>query len=154
PNVGPDKQSKNLEMIEEMIEEIIIEEMITEKMTIEEMNVEDLVFIAVIALIEVLHETEEILEKILEKEANIQTLIITIVEELVFALPHLIIEILTTLVMTVLYLQPSQFFLITTISAYLYEEAKKTDLLPTSHTTPVKCNIRLRNRPYQAIIDS
>ena len=40
------------------------------------------------------------------------------------------------------------------MSAYLYEEAKKTDLLPTSYTTPVKCNICLRNRPYQAIIDS
>src|SRR6201988_1087144 len=40
------------------------------------------------------------------------------------------------------------------MAAYLYEEAKKTDLLPISHTTPVKCNIRLRNRPYQAIIDS
>ncbi|CAG8818585.1 3148_t:CDS:1, partial [Dentiscutata erythropus] len=38
--------------------------------------------------------------------------------------------------------------------AYLYKKAKKTDLLPTSHTTPIKCNIRLRNRPYQAIIDS
>ncbi|CAG8828971.1 21698_t:CDS:1, partial [Dentiscutata erythropus] len=40
------------------------------------------------------------------------------------------------------------------MSAYLNEETKKTDLLPTSHTTPVKCNIHLRNRPYQAIIDS
>ena len=40
------------------------------------------------------------------------------------------------------------------MSAYLYEEARKTDLLPTSYTTPVKCNIRFRNRPYQAIIDS
>ena len=40
------------------------------------------------------------------------------------------------------------------MSAYLYEEAKKNDLLPTSYTTPVKCNIRLRNRSYQAIIDS
>ena len=41
------------------------------------------------------------------------------------------------------------------MSAYLYEEAKNANLiqLPT-HTTPVKCNIWLRNRPYQAIIDS
>ena len=100
-------------MIEEMIEEIIIGEMITEEMTIEEMNVEDLVLVAVITLIEVFHETEEILEKILEKEADIQTLIITIVEELVSVLPHLIVETLTTLVMTVLHLQPPQFLLIT-----------------------------------------
>src|ERR1700752_1902934 len=95
-------------MIEEMKKEIIIGEMITE-----EMNVEDLVLIAVIALIEVLHETEEILEKILEKKADIQTLIITIVEELASALPHLIIETLTTLVITVLHLQLPQFLLIT-----------------------------------------
>ncbi|CAG8823207.1 15553_t:CDS:1, partial [Dentiscutata erythropus] len=101
PNIGPDKQSKNLEMIEKMIEKIIIG-----KMTIEEMNVEDLILVAVIALIEVLHETEEILEKILEKGANIQTLIITIVGELASTLPHLIVETLTTLVMTVLHLQP------------------------------------------------
>jgi hypothetical protein len=40
------------------------------------------------------------------------------------------------------------------MSAYLYEEAKKTDFHLTFHTTPVKCNIRPRNRPYQAIIDS
>src|ERR1700752_139561 len=100
-------------MIEEMIEEIIIGEMITKEMTIEEMNVEDLILIAVIALIEVLHKTEEILKKILEKEADIQTLIITIVEELAFVLPHLIIETLTILVMTVLHLHPLQFFLIT-----------------------------------------
>ena len=94
-------------MIEEMIEKIIIGEMI-----IEEMNVEDLVLVAVIALIEVLHETEEILEKIPEREADIQTLIITIVEELASVLPHLIVETLTTLVMTVLHLQPPQFLLI------------------------------------------
>jgi hypothetical protein len=78
-------------MIEEMIEGIITEEMI-----IEETNVEDPILIAVIALIEVLHETEEILEKIREKEADIQTLIITIVGELASALPHLIVETLTT----------------------------------------------------------
>src|SRR6201988_976630 len=90
-------------MIEKMIEEMITEEM----------NVEDLVFVAVITLIKVLHETEEILEKILEKEADIQTLIIMIVEELASALPYLIIETLTTLVMTVLHFQPPQFLLIT-----------------------------------------
>ncbi|CAG8810066.1 5991_t:CDS:1, partial [Dentiscutata erythropus] len=60
------------------------------EMITEEMNVEDLVLVAMIALIEVLHETEEILEKILEKEANIQILIITIVGELASALSHLI----------------------------------------------------------------
>ena len=100
-------------MTEEMIEEIVIEEMITEEMTIEKMNVEDLVHVVVIALIEVLHETEEILEKILEKEADIQTLIIMIVEELASILPHPTVETLTTLVMTVLHLQPPQFLLVT-----------------------------------------
>ena len=41
------------------------------------------------------------------------------------------------------------------LSAHLSHEAKT--ILPTSPeptTTPVKCNIKLRNRPYQAIIDS
>ena len=41
------------------------------------------------------------------------------------------------------------------MSAYLYEEAKNANLVQSpTHSTSVKCNIRLRNRPYQAIIDS
>ncbi|CAG8783588.1 14442_t:CDS:2, partial [Dentiscutata erythropus] len=72
-------------MIEEMIEEIITEKMITEEMTIEEMNIEDLVL----------------------------TPIIMIIEELASALPHLIVETLTTLIITVLHLQPPQFLLLT-----------------------------------------
>jgi len=37
----------------------------------------------------------------------------------------------------------------------LHEEAKNANILiPATHTTPVKCNIQLRNRPYQVIIDS
>jgi hypothetical protein len=41
------------------------------------------------------------------------------------------------------------------LSSYLYEEAKSANLVQTpTYTTPVKCNIRLNQKPYQAIIDS
>ena len=37
----------------------------------------------------------------------------------------------------------------------MHEEAKNANILTSAtHTTPVKCNIQLRNKPYQAIIDS
>lgn len=39
------------------------------------------------------------------------------------------------------------------LSAYLYKEAKDANLLP-QHITPVKCNIKVKSKPYQAIIDS
>ena len=41
------------------------------------------------------------------------------------------------------------------LAAHLYEEAKNANLVQTpAYTTPVKCNISLQHRPYQAIIDS
>jgi hypothetical protein len=39
------------------------------------------------------------------------------------------------------------------LSAYLYKEAKDNNIIP-KHITPVKCNIQIRDKPYQAIIDS
>ena len=37
----------------------------------------------------------------------------------------------------------------------MYEEAKNANLVQTpAYTTPVKCNVSLQNKPYQAIIDS
>ncbi|CAG8558656.1 7443_t:CDS:2, partial [Gigaspora rosea] len=72
----PGKQSKDQEMIEEIMEGTDTEGMITEEMTTEETNVEDLVPVAAIAFIGIPRETEEALEKILEKGADTQTLII------------------------------------------------------------------------------
>ena len=41
------------------------------------------------------------------------------------------------------------------INEYFPEPTPNTNLTQTStSTTPVKCNIKLRNKPYQAIIDS
>lgn len=41
------------------------------------------------------------------------------------------------------------------LSSYLHKEAMSANLVnPPEYTTPVKCNIKLRNRQYQAIIDS
>src|SRR6185437_5322970 len=41
------------------------------------------------------------------------------------------------------------------LATHLYEEAKNANLVQTpAYTTPVKCNVSLRNKPYQAIIDS
>jgi hypothetical protein len=41
------------------------------------------------------------------------------------------------------------------LAAHLYEEAKNANLVQTpAYTTPVKCNISLQHKPYQAIIDS
>ena len=42
----------------------------------------------------------------------------------------------------------------TALASYMTEETSTTNQKQTSYTTPVKCNIRIRNRPYQAIIDS
>ena len=39
------------------------------------------------------------------------------------------------------------------LSAYLYKEAKDNNLV-LQHITPVKCNVQIKNQPYQAIIDS
>ena len=39
------------------------------------------------------------------------------------------------------------------LSAYLYKEAKDNNLVP-QHITPVKCNMQIKNQPYQAIINS
>ena len=41
------------------------------------------------------------------------------------------------------------------LATHLYEEAKNANLVQTpAYTTPVKCNVSLQNKPYQAIIDS
>ena len=41
------------------------------------------------------------------------------------------------------------------MAIHLYEEAKNANLVQTpAYTTPVKCNVSLQNKPYQAIIDS
>src|SRR6185312_16095247 len=43
----------------------------------------------------------------------------------------------------------------TTLSSYLYEEAKTANLIQTSaYTTPVKCNVKINQKPHEAIIDS
>jgi hypothetical protein len=41
------------------------------------------------------------------------------------------------------------------LSAYLYQKTLGTNpITQLPYTTPVKCNIRIQNNPYQAIIDS
>src|SRR5260363_305975 len=43
----------------------------------------------------------------------------------------------------------------TALSSYLYEEAKTANLIQIpAHTTPVQCNVKLNQKPYQAVIDS
>ena len=42
----------------------------------------------------------------------------------------------------------------TAIETYFAEPSHNNLAQPSTHTTPVKCNIKIKDKPYQAIIDS
>ena len=42
----------------------------------------------------------------------------------------------------------------TAIETYFAEPSHNNLAQPFTHTTPVKCNIKIKDKPYQAIIDS
>ena len=47
-----------------------------------------------------------------------------------------------------------QLFYRSALSTYLSQEAKTIAITPKPTTIPVKYNVKIRNRPYQAIVDS